>query len=257
MLEISIEASDTWETYLRRIDTQIAADMEHLYSDPLSVLQTMGGTDVTLRVHGTAMDVSDNTNRDRSAFTVIDAFCGDDEVTYAVANVVERGMVEQLQTLHVDIMQHLVNNSTAWEESVSVKTSPPPVATDITMKVPSGWLHQPAIATMVAHPSKTAIISGIALSDSGVVHHDRSLAYGEVGEYAVMFAWELLQATMLVPEGWMPSALDRIMLVPPFWKPSAPLPLRKNGEQRLIGIVMEKGWQQVAAVLGVELAGFV
>jgi amino acid adenylation domain-containing protein len=132
------------------------------------------------------------------------------------------GMIEEMLAAYQALLERLVEEEEVWQASTPVL--PPErqlalfaAANATALALPDGLLHAPLAALAESAPEQTAVISGEAGAGG------RTLTYGELaGQVAVLASR-----------------------------------LRELGAARnaLVGVTMEKGWEQVVAVLAVLQAG--
>eukprot|EP00656_Telonema_subtile_P049638 TRINITY_DN6210_c0_g1_i1.p1 TRINITY_DN6210_c0_g1~~TRINITY_DN6210_c0_g1_i1.p1 ORF type:complete len:991 (+),score=169.37 TRINITY_DN6210_c0_g1_i1:119-3091(+) len=170
------------------------------------------------------------------AHILIDAFFTDEQMTYAIANVVDPTMASQMLAEQDRILQLLINDTSFIDQPLHVRCGDRPLKPmEVEIPISPSWLYQPAWEGLLAFPDRTAIVSGAHSTDDGAVCAEVVLTYEQVGELVVKLAWQLRQMLLTSFEPWAERASAE--------------------ECVLVGIVMVKGWEQVVGAMAVQMAG--
>jgi pyochelin synthetase len=243
LLEMDATGGVSFEDRVRRSQLQLSQDLRHRYVSALHTLRErrrlglQSGFETMPVVFtsglGTVADVTgprdyfgDITYRISQTpqvwldHQVVD-FTGSLDLTWdAVEELFPEGLLDDMFATYTALVTRLATEDEAWAEDLSV--TPPAhqlalreAANDTAGPLPAGLLHEPFLARAAEHPDRPAVITSAG-----------TVSYGSLAGQAAAVAAAVAEAT-----GGQPLA------------------------DRLVGVALPKGADQVAAAYGVMLAG--
>lgn len=233
---IELKPSDSWQPFLSRINSEIVHNFQHMYYDPAQLIpelktlwrnqDTVFGVQAPGILDPERSDQLENLRyfMPQTCHVILDAmhWFSDleklNKLMYLVADdLIDHTLAHTMMQLQLGAMEALTTDDSLWERPITFEAPPPEAQTDLIMSIPAGWLFDGFFAAACSRPMATAVVSGPL--DQGL-----HLSYGCVADMAIAMAHEI-------------RALS-------------------SAGTKLVGVVMDKGWEQVVGVISVQLAGY-
>jgi non-ribosomal peptide synthetase component F len=232
------------------VQQQLWDDLEHLHYDPLLLLREIRkcrGGDFLVNIQSPGLDnlasleasscdeslYDERYSSGQLAHILIDAFFTDGEIAYAIANIVDTQMANQMLDLQHALLSRIVADVTMMTTTVVVPVPQPNRQEEVIQPWPADWLFEPLVVGLPSTLHHAAVVSDASSDLHSTVSSSTTLSYAQVVEHAVRIAWQL----MLMLGGGRTA-----------WN-------HWDGPCMLVGIVMVKGWQQVVSAIGTLMAG--
>ena len=243
LTEIDIQPADSWASYLTRINNEIIENFRHMHFEPLLMISDLkaiwNNQDTVFGVQ--APGVLDSSQTDQlkdiryfmpqtchvlvdAMFWFNDSSAALNKLMYLIADeLIDESLASSMMQLHLSAMNSVVTDSSLWTQPVSFTGSAPAVQTDLDMAIPSSVrLFEDFFNAAFAQPAARAVASGALDGDKF------DLSYQQVAMHAL--------TTALFLKDMQPQA--------------------HTESTELVAVIMHKAWEQVVAVIGVQLAGY-